>query len=80
MERGGEVNVREDSKPPLLIHIGWIGINLRETLKKPMVFQDCLDEKEVGIAHHPQLTPKPTKNNPSRLREIKVFFKILNQH
>lgn len=53
--------VREDPKPPLLIHIAWIGINLREILEKTVVFEDCLYEEEVGITHHPQITPKPNE-------------------
>ena len=57
MWRFGEIMERKNPQPPFFIHIARVCVDLSEALKKPMMLKDCLYEEQIGITHHPQITP-----------------------
>lgn len=57
MGRSLEVVMRENSKPPHLIDIPWVRIDLREIAHEPVVLENGVDEKSIGVTYDPQLAP-----------------------
>lgn len=57
MGRSLEVVMRENSKPPHLINIPWVRIDLREIAHEPVVLENGVDEKSIGVTYDPQLAP-----------------------
>lgn len=52
-----EIMVRRDSQRGMFIDESWVWVDLREELTNTEMFNDGLDEKHVGVAHYPKLTP-----------------------
>lgn len=58
MRRRDEIMICENPKPPIFINRVRVCVDLRETIKQTMMFEDCLNKEEIGITHYPQFTPE----------------------
>lgn len=76
MRRRGGIMIWENPKPPIFINRARICVDLRETIKQTMMFEDCLNKQEISITHYPQFTPE--KSWPKSLG-LKGHIKITTQ-
>lgn len=58
VRRRGGIMIWENPKPPIFINRARICVDLRETIKQTMMFEDCLNKQEISITRYPQFTPE----------------------
>lgn len=64
MRGNSEVMIRWNGELPFSIYTARICVYFCEAIHKPMMFQHSFNEKCVGIAQYPQITPDLEKGRP----------------
>lgn len=54
--RVGEIMAGGDSEPAFVVDIARVCVYLGKASNESVVFEYCLDEEKIGVAHNPQIT------------------------